>query len=158
MSELIQYLVSGVALGCTFALIASGIVVIARVTGAVNFAQGVFSVLAGLITASLLHASLPHGLAELIALIICAIVGLLAGFIILGKRGTSHQSMMIISIGVGILLYAPMVLIWGDLPVPLEGIGGALTIAGVRLSYQYLLIIVVTVLAFAALVLFFNRT
>ncbi|MDX6231870.1 MAG: branched-chain amino acid transport system permease protein, partial [Nocardioidaceae bacterium] len=52
MSDFITYLVSGVALGCTFALIGSGYVVIHRVTRVVNFAQGTFAVFGGFISYS----------------------------------------------------------------------------------------------------------
>ena len=48
MSEFLGYLVAGAALGCTIALLASGFVVVHRVTGVVNFAQGMFPVVAGL--------------------------------------------------------------------------------------------------------------
>jgi len=43
MNELVGYLVSGVALGSSFALIGSGFVVVHRVTRVVNFAQGLAS-------------------------------------------------------------------------------------------------------------------
>ena len=65
MTAFIQYLVAGVATGCTFALIATGFVAINKVTRVVNFAQGTFAVVSGLTAYSLLQIGLPHPLAEL---------------------------------------------------------------------------------------------
>ena len=51
MRLFLQYASSGVATGCAFALVATGFVAIYRVTRVVNFAQGVFAVLAGMLAA-----------------------------------------------------------------------------------------------------------
>ena len=67
MKELVIYLVSGVALGSSFALIGSGFVVVHRVTRVVNFAQGSIAVVGGMLSATLLGGLLPHGLAEPLA-------------------------------------------------------------------------------------------
>jgi len=158
MTEFVQYLATGIALGCTFALVASGIVVIARVTGIVNFSQGIFSVLGGLVAASVVGAGLPIWLAALVSLVACAVVGVVAAFVISGRRSTTLDASMIISLGFGIFLYAPMVLIWGDQPVSLQGLPGTFSLGGVTLSNQYLLVIGVTVVVFAAIVLFFSKT
>ena len=67
MSAFLTYLLNGLAVGCAIALIASGLVVIHRVTGVVNFAQGTFAVVAGLCTSSLLGLGFPHGVSEVAA-------------------------------------------------------------------------------------------
>jgi branched-chain amino acid transport system permease protein len=46
VSEFISYVVHGIAVGCGFALLASGLIIIYRVTRVVNLAQGTFSVVA----------------------------------------------------------------------------------------------------------------
>ncbi len=51
MSDFVQYLISGIAVGCGFALLASGLVAIHRVTRVVNFAQGMFAVADGMTAA-----------------------------------------------------------------------------------------------------------
>ena len=65
MSEFLSYLVHGIALGCGFSLLASGLIIIHRVTRVVNLAQGMFAVVGGFLAASLLDVGVPHGLAEL---------------------------------------------------------------------------------------------
>ena len=67
MRLFLQYAASGLASGCAIALIATGFVAIYRVTRVVNFAQGVFAVLAGMLAYSLLGWGLPHVLAEALA-------------------------------------------------------------------------------------------
>ena len=69
MTELVAYLVSGVALGSSFALIGSGFVVVHRVTRVVNFAQGSLAVVGGMVSATLLDGLLPHGLGEVVAVL-----------------------------------------------------------------------------------------
>ena len=50
MSDLLVYLISGLALAGSFALLGSGIVVVFRVTRVLNFAQGTFAVLGCLLS------------------------------------------------------------------------------------------------------------
>ena len=54
MKELLTYLITGITLGASFALIGSGFVVVHRVTRIVNFAQGSFAILAAMLASSLL--------------------------------------------------------------------------------------------------------
>ena len=88
MTAFVAYLITGLALGCTFALVASGFVAIHRVTGVVNFAQGTFAVVAGLTAGALLTRGLPHGIAEVAAIAVAGLTGLLVGIVAIGKRGT----------------------------------------------------------------------
>jgi len=158
VSAFFSYLVHGVAVGCGFALIASGLIIIYRVTRVVNLAQGMFAVLAGLTAASLLDAGLPHGLAELSATLTAAAAGVLLGLVAIGKRGTSPEASLIVSLGVGIFGYALEILIWGDQPRSFAGFSGLVAIAGLELPKQYLLIVAVTVVVFGALEVFFEHT
>jgi branched-chain amino acid transport system permease protein len=158
MSAFLQYLISGLAVGCGFALLASGLVTIHRVTHVVNFAQGMFAVVAGLTAGSLLTAGLPHGLAELTAVLVTAGVGLLVGLLAIGRPGTTPQSALIVTLGVGFLAYAAEILVWGDNPRSFPGLRGAVEIAGAHVQTQSFLVIGVTVVVFALLTLFFTRT
>lgn len=158
MTLFIQLLVSGVALGCVFALVASGIVVVARVSGIVNFSQGIYAVVAGFCAASFADAGLPRGVSDLAALAICALLGLVGGIIIMGRSDTDRDASMILSLGFGILLYAPIVLIWGDQPRSLAGVPGSIRLGDIAMSNQYLLIVVVALVVFAGLAWFFGHT
>jgi branched-chain amino acid transport system permease protein len=158
MSDLVQYLITGLAVGCAFALVGSGLIAIYRVTHVVNFAQGGFAVIGGMCASSFLGAGLPHGVAEVLAVVVAAVVGLAVGVVAIGRPGTSARQGLIVTLGLGVLAYAAEVLIWGDQPRSFDGVRGATVLLGVRVPAQYLLIIAVTVLVFALLGLFFART
>ena len=158
MTDLLQYLITGLGTGCTFALVGSGLVAIYRVTRVVNFAQGGFAVIGGMCASTFLTAGLPHGVAEGLAVAVAAVVGLAVGAIAIGKPGTTPRAGLIVTLGLGILAYAVEVLIWGDQPRSFDGVPGATELFGARVPTQYLLIIAVTVAVFALLALFFART
>lgn len=158
MSAFLSYLISGLAIGCTFALVGSGFVAIHKVTRVVNFAQGTFPVLAGLTVASMLDKGLPHGVAELIGILVAGVAGLVVGIIAIGKRGTPTLASLVITLGLGILAYAIEIVIFGDQPISFSMLRGSVDVAGARISWQYLLVIGVTLLTFAGLALLFTRT
>jgi branched-chain amino acid transport system permease protein len=158
VSAFLSYLISGLAIGCTFALVASGFVAIHRVTRVVNFAQGTFPVVAGLTVSSMLGRGLPHGVAELIGILFAGAIGLVVGVIAIGKRGTPTLASLVITLGLGILAYAFEIIVWGDQPVSYPMLPGAVDIAGARIAWQYFLVIGATLATFAALGLFFTRT
>lgn len=158
MSAFLSYFIHGVAVGCGFALIASGLIIIYRVTRVVNLAQGMFAVAAGFTATSLLTAGLPHVLAELVAIAVAATVGLATGVVAIGKRGTNPQASLIATLGVGIFGYAVEVLVWGDQPRSFAGFSGAFELFGVDVPKQYVVITFVTLLVFVLLEVFFERT
>jgi branched-chain amino acid transport system permease protein len=158
MSDLVQYLITGLGVGCAFALVGSGLVAIYRVTHVVNFAQGGFAVIGGMCTSSFLAAGLPHGVAEVLAVVVATLVGLTVGVVAIGRPGTSARQGLIVTLGLAVLAYAAEVLIWGDQPRSFDGVPGATVLLGVRVPAQYLLISAVTVVVFALLGLFFART
>ncbi len=67
-SEFLQFLISGVTVGATYALVALGFSIIYNASNVINFAQGEFVMLGGMSTVFLLSAGFPLPLA-----IICAI-------------------------------------------------------------------------------------
>lgn len=158
MSAFLTYLVSGLAVGCSFALVASGFVAIHRVTRVVNFAQGTFAVLGGLLAGSLLDRGLPHGLAEVVAVLATAAVGLVVGTVAIGRPGTPALASLVITLGLGIAAYGVEIVVWGDQPRSFTMLPGASVLAGARIANQYLLVIGVAALTFAALGAFFGRS
>ncbi len=158
MSLFLTYVVSGIATGCTFALVATGFVVIYRVSRVVNFAQGVFAVIAGMVASSLLTRNLPHGPAEVLAVAVAALAGLAVGAIAIGRPGTPPLASLIITLGLGIGSYAVIILIWGDQPVSYSGLPGLARLEGISIQLQFLLVVAVTAITFALLSLFFDHT
>ncbi len=158
MSELITYLISGLALAGSFALIGSGIVVVYRVTNVLNFAQGTFAVFGAMISSSLLSRVVPHGIAEGIAVIACAVIGLVVGFAAIGKRSTPPLIALLITLGMAMIGEAVVVTIWGQTPVSPPGITGTIEILGTTISIQRVVVFLAALVTFALLSLFFART
>ena len=158
MKELLTYLITGITLGASFALIGSGFVVVHRVTRIVNFAQGSFAILAAMLASSLLRGRLPHGLAEAAAVLVCGLVGAGVGWVALGRRGTHPLISLIVTLGLSMLAAATIILFWGQDPVSPPGLKGHLTLFGVEIERQRLLVLVMTLVAFAVLAVFFSRT
>lgn len=158
MTELVAYLVSGIALGSSFALIGSGFVVVHRVTRVVNFAQGSVAIVGGMASASLLSGKLPHGLGEVAAVLLCGVVGLLVGLLAIGKRGTPPLISLIVTLGASMLISAAIIWLWGQDPVSPPGLRGTVTILGADVERQRLLVVAATLVAFLGLALFFSRS
>jgi branched-chain amino acid transport system permease protein len=124
----------------------------------VNFAQGTFVVVGGLVAYSLLSRGVPHVAAEAVAVVVAGFAGLAVGLVAIGRRGTPVLASLIITLGLAILAYAVEIIIWGDLPLSYDGVRGVVTMAGVSVQRQYLLIIATAVVAFAGLIAFFGAT
>jgi branched-chain amino acid transport system permease protein len=158
VTALLTYLISGIAIGSSYALVGSGFVIAHRVTRVVNLAQGSVAVLGGLISYALLQGVLPHGLAELVAVAASAFIGLFIGVIATGKSGTEPLISLIITLGISIFCSAVIILLWGQNPVSPPGLPGRVLVLGVSVERQRVLIVVVTLITFAALSLFLSRT
>ena len=105
MSELLQFVFSGLTVGAIYALVALGFTLIYNACDVVNFAQGEFVMLGGLTTVFLNLAGLPLPLAALIAVIVTIGVGLaLHRFAIELARGANAVVLIMITIGASIFL------------------------------------------------------
>lgn len=158
MNQLFGYLINGIAIGCIYAMLGSGLVSIYRVTSVVNVAQGTFAVIGGLVASSALSAGFPHGAGELAGIVASSLLGLLVGNIALTRSGLPPVSSLVITIGVAVAAYAPEVGLWGSLPISLPGIKTMLRFPGATIQGQYVFIIAVSILVFAGLWLLFTRS
>jgi branched-chain amino acid transport system permease protein len=105
MSEFLQFFFSGLTVGAVYALVALGFTLIYNASDVVNFAQGEFVMLGGMVTVFASAAGVPLPLAALIAVCVAVAVGLLLyWFAIAPARGASAVSIIIITIGASIFL------------------------------------------------------
>src|SRR6266851_4931326 len=74
-AQILQFVFSGLTLGCIYALVALGFTIIFNSSGIVNFAQGDFVMLSALFAASLSSFAVPLPVAVLLAVIGAAAVG-----------------------------------------------------------------------------------
>jgi branched-chain amino acid transport system permease protein len=105
MAEFLQFAFSGLTVGAIYALVALGFTLIYNASDVINFAQGEFVMLGGMVTVFLLAAGVPLPLAALLAVIVTVAVGLaLYRLAIEPARGASAVTLIIITIGASILL------------------------------------------------------
>src|SRR4051812_47096188 len=103
--ELLQFVVSGLTIGAVYALVALGFTLIYNASDVINFAQGEFVMLGGMVTVFAAAAGVPLPLAALLAVITAIVVGIaLHRLAIEPARGATAVTLIIITIGASILL------------------------------------------------------
>ena len=83
MTLALQLVISGVATGSIYALVAIGIVLIYKCSGVVNFAQGAYAMLGGYVTFVLLRLHVPSVAAVILAMVVMAGFGALTERLVL---------------------------------------------------------------------------
>ncbi|HZI37292.1 MAG TPA: branched-chain amino acid ABC transporter permease, partial [Acidimicrobiia bacterium] len=76
VTDFLQFLVAGVAVGSLYALLALGFVIVYKATGVINFAHGGLLLLGTYLAYEFKHRGLPFYLAVLAAMVACAAIGL----------------------------------------------------------------------------------
>ena len=105
-AEFVQYLVSGITSGSIYALVGLGFTIIYAVTKIINFAQGEFVMLGGLISFTLIYrAGIPLAPALFLSILITAVIGALMYVLaIRTAKRASVVSLIIITIGAAIFI------------------------------------------------------
>jgi branched-chain amino acid transport system permease protein len=133
MPEFVQFLISGLTVGAVYALVALGFTLVYNASDVVNFAQGEFVMLGGMVTVFLSAAGIPLPLAAVLAVCVSVVVGLLLYWLAIEPaRDASPVTLIIITIGASILLRGAAQIIFdkqfhklpsisGDTPIHLLG-------------------------------------
>ncbi len=160
MSEFLQQLVSGTAVGCIYALVALGFVLIYKATDIVNFAHGevmMVGAFLGLTFIQIWH--FPYWLGVLAAVLCMAVFGaLLHKFLLKPLAGQGILAVIVVTLGLSILLRALASVIWGPETFPLETpfSNKVLQLGNVVLSQEHVSIIVITMVLVIAMYAFFG--
>ena len=160
MNEFLQQLVSGIAVGCVYALVALGFVLIYKATDIVNFAHGevmMVGAFLGLTFIGIWH--LPYWLGMLAAILCMTVFGmLLHRFLLKPLAGQGILAVIVVTLGLSILLRAFASVIWGPETFPLETPFSrkVVHLGEIVLSQEHVAIIVLTILLVAALYAFFR--
>lgn len=105
MAGFLQFIFSGLTVGAVYALVGLGFTLIFNVSGIINFAQGEFVMLGGMITVFAAAAGVPLPIAALIAIVATTLVGVaLHRLAIEPARGSSPVVLIMITIGASIFL------------------------------------------------------
>ncbi len=164
MSSLAQVLLSGLQIGCIYALMALGFYVILSATGILNFVQGEWMMLSGVLGATLITLGIPYA---------AALVASLAGTVALAvacerlvlqplqRRHASEAITLLAVFGIMLVVRYGTGVVHGRLEEPLPApVGDGIIRLGesVFLFRQSLLIYAATAATFVAVALFLRRT
>ncbi|MCG7505210.1 branched-chain amino acid ABC transporter permease [Mesorhizobium retamae] len=161
MTELLQYVLSGLTVGAVYALVALGFTIIYNASNVVNFAQGEFVMLGGMITFFAWQAGLPLPLAAALAILAAAAVGVALNKLAVERaRGAPVVSLIIITIGASIFLRGGAQLVFDKQLHRFPAFSGdePLVIGGATILPQGLWVVAGAATVFALLYLFFTRT
>jgi branched-chain amino acid transport system permease protein len=160
----LQTLVSGIGTGCIYGLIGIGYCVIYNGSGIVNFAQGAFVMLGGMITHALFtRAGLPLPVAALLSILCVAACGVAIQLLVvrpLWRRNATMFVMILATLAAQIVIERATLLAAGDQPktLPVFIDAAPLRVGGVAISYQLIIIATVSLALVGGLALFFART
>lgn len=162
--QFFQIALAGVAIGCVYALIALGFVLIYKATEVVNFAQGALMAVGAFMALTLVGIDgLPYWLAIAAAILAMAVIGGgVERLVIKPVMGQPQFSIIMVTIGLvffarGFISFLPA---WGTstyrLPTPVSG--QVFEVGSVVVSANYLAVVVVTIVLCLALYAFFRFT
>lgn len=161
LAQFVQFLLSGITIGSTYALAALGFSIIYNASGVINFAQGEFIMLGGMAAAVLVASGVPLPLAILLAVAIAGIVGLIVEKLAIEPaKNAEVVTLIIITIGASLFLRG-LVQVWlgkGTRALPPFSGEKPLEILGATMLPQSLWVLGVTLVVVIVLAWFFNRT
>ena len=161
LAQFLQFLFSGVTVGATYALAALGFTLIYNASNVINFAQGEFIMLGGMLAVLFAQMGLPLPLVVLLAVAIPAIVGVVMEKVAIEPvKGAETVSLIIITIGASLVIRG-LIQVWlgkGTHSLPAFSGDAPIQILGATLMTQSLWILGVTALVVVALWYFFGRT
>jgi branched-chain amino acid transport system permease protein len=160
--QLLQYTLSGLSTGAIYALIGIGFSIIYNATGIINFAQGEFVMLGGMLTLLFLETlQLPLWAAIPCAIAVSTVGGLLfERLAIRPLRKPTPINLVIITIGGSILFRGLAMLAWGKDTHAIPPFSGdaPISISGATILPQHLWILGITLLIIAANKFYFYHT
>ncbi|HEY5281499.1 MAG TPA: branched-chain amino acid ABC transporter permease [Polyangia bacterium] len=161
LAQFVQFLLSGITIGSTYALAALGFSIIYNASGVINFAQGEFIMLGGMAAAVLVASGIPLPLAILAAVAIAGVIGLIVEKLAIEPaKNAEVVTLIIITIGASLFLRG-LVQVWlgkGTRALPPFSGENPLEILGATMLPQSLWVLGVTLLVVIVLAWFFNHT
>lgn len=161
MSALLQFLIAGLKNGAIYSLVALGFTIVYAATGAINFAQGEFFMLGGMLGVLLVNMGLPLPVALLLAVAGTAAIGAL--FEVLAIRPIADGDplrIIMVTIGGSVLLRQIALHVFGpdEVPLPPFTEGTSVKVLGAAIELQTIWIWVLTAAAMGGLFALYRRT
>ena len=160
--QILQYTLSGLSTGAIYALIGIGFSIIYNATGIINFAQGEFVMLGGLLTLSCLELlNLPLWAAIPCAVAASTVIGVLfERLAIRPLKQPTPINLVIITIGGSILIRGLAMLVWGKDTHTIPAFSGdnPIAIGGATILPQHLWILGITLIIILVNKIYFYHT
>ncbi len=121
VATLAHVVVSGLATGSIYALVALSLVIIYNATRTVNFAQGEMFMVSTFIAWSVARAGVPLGLALVVAILSAAALAFLVERLVIRRAiAATHWDVLIITLGLSLVLKAAAGIVWthDEFPFP----------------------------------------
>lgn len=158
--QILQYLLTGLTTGAIYGLTGLGFAIIYNATGIINFAQGEFVMLGGMLSFFLMSVTrLPLMLAVPGAILVTTMVGItFERLAIRPLRNATPLNLVIITIGGSILIRGIAMLVWGKDTHAIPAFSGnePLYLGNATILPQHIWIVVITVLVITVNKLFFQ--
>lgn len=161
MSAFLQFLIAGLKSGAIYSLVALGFTIVFAATGAINFAQGEFFMLGGMIGVWLVGLGLPLPFAIVLAAILTALIGAAFEFVAVRRIGDGDPLRIImVTIGASVLFRQAALHVFGpdEVPLPPFSAGPSIMVYGAAIERQTVWIWAITLVAVAALFLLYRKT
>jgi len=158
--QLPQWIVSGVVMGCVYALVAVGLVIVHNVTRILNVAQGAFVMLGAMLTIQFAK-WLPLAPAVVAAVVVTVVIGAVTyGILIYPRFEAGLLTLIMLTFGADVIFRTVALILWGPDPLALREFtpGKPLIIGTAVVTRQALWVIGVTALLVMLLQLFFKRS
>jgi branched-chain amino acid transport system permease protein len=160
LTDFFQLCVSGLAVGCIYAIVALGFVIIYKATDVFNFAQGELMTLGAFICyLFIVQLHIPIIWAFLLTFLATALIGMVTEEIFLRPMvGEPIFSVIMITVGLSVLLKGIIGLSWGYMikKFPDFVSENPLSLAGIVISPLHLITIIVTAFLIVAFAAFFK--
>lgn len=160
-SDLLQFLLSGLTVGAMYSLAALGYALIYNASHLINFAQGEFIMVGAMSAAVFVEQGMPLPLAAMGAVLLTLLVGgLTERLAIRPARGAPLVTLLIITMGVGLIIKGAVQLVYGKGTHSLPAFSGdkPILIGTAALAPQSLWVVGCTTVVVVLLAWYFTRT
>jgi len=162
MRYFIELVLSGLAVGAIYGLVAMSFSVIYKATGIVNFAQGEMGMLTAYTTWSLATTMGTSGLTTvLISIVVGALLGLVCERLVMRPMlGEPVLSVVLVTIGLAVVLRSIVTIIWGASPNKFEmaGADDIVQLGGIGMRVSQISVVVVLLVAIAGFWFFLRHS
>ncbi|MBC7266289.1 MAG: branched-chain amino acid ABC transporter permease [Coriobacteriia bacterium] len=160
-ADVLQFVASGLQNGAIYALMALGFTLVFASTGIINFAQGEFFMLGGMLAAAGVAAGVPLGVSVVAAVAATTLVGCLVERLALRPaRSAGGLALVIITIGCSMLIKSGARHLFGpdERALPVFTAGDALSVGGALIEPQAVWVLVLALAAAVGLTVLYRWT